>query len=74
MSINSETGLTVGEQKVMDSLISAFAEFAKLETQHPDELRDFTDGIHTLQDCLAVRIARREYPVGWPTHSIKPKD
>ncbi len=59
-------GLTPEEGEVMDALIKAWNEFAGLERQHPDELRDFTDGIHRCQDLLAVRIARREYPIGWP--------
>lgn len=69
MQKNTETGLTEGEQKVMDALVTAFNEFASIDRQHPDEMRDFTDGIHRLQDMLAVRIARREYPKGWPTYS-----
>lgn len=59
-------GLTESEGRVMDALVEAFNEFSKLERQHPDELRNFVDGIHRCQDVLAVRIARREYPQGWP--------
>lgn len=62
------TGLTNDEQQVMDALIVAFNRFSSLDRQHPDEVRDFTDGIHVLQNILAVRIARREYPAGWPTY------
>lgn len=65
-NIVRQDGLTEDEGKVMDSLITAFNEFCKLGRQHPDEIRDFTDGIHKCQDLLAVRIARREYPNGWP--------
>lgn len=59
-------GLTDQEGKVMDALIAAWNEFVKLEQQHPNELTDFSDGIHRCQDLLAIRIARREYPEGWP--------
>lgn len=68
-NINPRTGLTEDEQIVMDSLVAAFNNFASLNRQHPDEMRDFTDGIHRLQDMLAVRIARRNFPKGWPTYS-----
>lgn len=60
-------GLTDQEGRAMDALITAFNEFKKLDSQHPSELSDFTDGIHRCQDLLAVRIARRLYPEGWPT-------
>lgn len=67
--VDNKTGLTDSEQKVMDALVLAFNEFAKIERQHPDEMRDFTDAIHRAQDLLAVRIARREFPDGWPTYT-----
>jgi len=69
--MNSRTGLSETEQEVMDALLLAYNKFCSLDRQHPDEGRDFTDGIHRLQDILAVRIARREYPEGWPTYSNK---
>lgn len=59
-------GLTDDEGEVMDRLIAAFNKFCALDRQHPDELRDFVDGIHKCQDLLAVRIVRRHYPEGWP--------
>jgi len=58
-------GLTNAEGEVMDNLIAAWKAYAKLPCQHPDELRDFADPIHRLQDLLTIRIARREYPNGW---------
>lgn len=65
MSLRDD-GLTKEEGEVMDSLISAAQGFARLPVQHPDEARDFCDAIHRGQDMLAVRVARREYPAGWP--------
>lgn len=62
-----EDGLTYEEGKVMDALVAAWNTFVGLERQHPSELKDFNDGIHKCQDLLAVRIARREYPEGWPS-------
>lgn len=57
--MNDETGFTDEEQRVMDAIVLAFNEFSKIERQHPDELRDFTDGIHRFhskfgQDHLAT--------------------
>lgn len=68
-NINTKTGLTYKEQEVLDALVTSFNKFSKLARQHPDEIRDFTDGIHILQNILTVRIARREYPKGWPTYT-----
>lgn len=62
-------GLTFNEGEVMDALILAANAFAKLPPQHPSERREFAEGIHRCQGKLAVRIARREYPAGWPDKS-----
>lgn len=64
--IKRDDGLTDKEGEVMDNLIKAFNDFCALDRQHPDDLRDFVDGIHKCQDILAVRIVRRHYPKGWP--------
>lgn len=60
-------GLTDAEGVVMDALVEAANAFGQLPTQHLDEPRDFCDAIHRCQDLLAVRIARRHYPSGWPS-------
>lgn len=59
-------GLTSEEGEVMNALVTAWNTFLGLERQHPSELSDFANGIHQCQNLLAVRIARREYPDGWP--------
>lgn len=59
-------GLTDEEGVVMDSLIRAVEAFAKLPEQHPSEINEFIAGIHKCQDLMAVRIARRLFPDGWP--------
>lgn len=60
-----DDGLTEQEGMVMDALCKAFSAFKELESQHPDELREFVDGIHQCQDVLALRVVRRDYPAGW---------
>lgn len=67
--ITRDDGLTDEEGVVADALVEAANAFGCLERQHPDELRDFVDGIHRCQDALALRIVRRAFPIGWP---IKP--
>jgi len=64
--ILTDYGLTQDEQVVMDNIIETYNAFCKLERQHPDEGRDFTDAVHKMQSILALRIARRSYPIGWP--------
>lgn len=68
-SVRESDGLTEEEGVVMDALCDAANAFGKLPSQHPDEARDFCDAIHRAQDLLAVRIARRLYPKGWPDKS-----
>lgn len=69
IEISRDDGLTDEEGVVMDALCDAAIAFGRLDRQHPDELRDFCDGIHKCQDSLAVRIARRAFPAGWPVKS-----
>lgn len=64
--ITRDDGLTDEEGVVMDALCDVGDAFFKLDRQHPDEARDFCDGVHRCQDALAVRIARRAFPKGWP--------
>lgn len=61
-----DDGLTPEERIVSDALLLAFQEFMKLPTQHPDERRDFVDGIHQCQNQLMWRIVRRAHPRAWP--------
>lgn len=59
---------TPEEQLVQDNLVSAFNAFSKLESTHSDEHREFCDAIHVVQNILAWRILRRDYPETF--HSI----
>lgn len=54
------------EKKVTDYLVKAYNEFVKLNSQHPDELRDFTDGIHKCQYLIGMRVARKAEPKIFP--------
>lgn len=68
-NITRDDGLTDAEGIVADALVDAANAFGALPKQHPDEGRDFCDAVHRLQDLLAMRIARRVYPKGWPDKS-----
>ncbi|KLU66746.1 hypothetical protein DEAC_c14140 [Desulfosporosinus acididurans] len=59
-------GLTDQEGKVMDALITAWNEFAKLKVQHPSDVLDFLSCIHQCQQIIGMRILQRDYPQGWP--------
>lgn len=52
----------------MDTLMIAADFYSMLPVQHEDEPREFFDAIHAAQNQLAVRVARRHYPEGWPTY------
>lgn len=46
------------EEKVLKMLADTWNEFIKLKHQHPDEQRDFCDGIHKCQYIIGMRFAR----------------
>jgi hypothetical protein len=64
----SKLGLLPAEQLCMDSINAAHRSFLALPRQHPDELRDWADAIHRMQDAMALRVCRRIYPEGWATY------
>lgn len=64
-----EDGLADDEGCVMDALCDAVEAWDALERQHPNEDAEFYAAIHRLQDMLAVRVCRRDYPKGWVTYA-----
>ena len=69
VAVDPEYGLTEAESVVMDHLVDAVEAFNALEVQHPQEKAEFFDAIHRCQGLLAVRVCRRVYSEGWPTHA-----
>ena len=65
--------VTKKEKKVCDLLIEAWNGYIKLEVQHPSEQTDFTNAIHTCQQLLAIRVARKSEPKMYPTHKVRKK-
>lgn len=53
----------------MDGICKVYGDFLLLEYQHPDDWRDLVDAVHVVQNLLACRIARCEYPDGWVLYS-----
>ena len=64
-----DDGLNDEEGDVMDALIDAVSAWDALPRQHPDEDAEFYSALHRLQDLLATRVCRRDYPEGWLTHT-----
>lgn len=59
------SGLLPKEQAVMDHLVEATNEFARLPRTHPSDMEEFIDGMHRCQQLLAMRIVRRLYAGVW---------
>lgn len=70
MNINPTSGFTDQEHECHEALQKFYGLFLSLPRQHPDEVRDAADAIHRLQDLMAVRIVRRNFPIYWPTHQL----
>lgn len=58
--------LTKKEEKIEVYLVKAWNLFNKVPRQHPDELRDFCDGIHKCQYIMGMRRARKYFPKEYP--------
>jgi len=55
-----------GELRVLDWILYAHKEFCSLPSQHPNEMADWVDGVHRLQDLIAMRVAREYRPDIFP--------
>jgi len=65
--IIDKTGLNMEqEEKVLKLLVECWNEFIKLDSQHPDEMRDFCNGVHRCQDIIGMRFARNSRPDLFP--------
>ena len=56
------------EREVLEVLGEAYRLFLRMPRQHPDEVREFVEPLHRLQDLIAVRIARHYRPDLYPTY------
>jgi hypothetical protein len=63
-SING-SGLTGGEQAVMDHQLAAWNGYVNLPVQHPADLPEFMHSFHDLQRLMGMRVVRRDHPAFW---------
>ena len=54
------------ERKIMNLILKAHSEFNSLKRQHPNEMVDWVNGVHALQNILGWRVLRRDYPNEFP--------
>lgn len=72
--VNPLNGLTALEEEVVACLMEAVDAYAELDVQHPEDEREFIQAIHAAQHIIAVRVARRLFPEGWPTYGAEVQD
>lgn len=73
--VEGKCPFTPEEEKIMDYILKAHSEFAKLEPTHPNDITDWVQGIHALQGILGMRILRREHTEYFKTvKSVKLKN
>lgn len=59
------------ENLIMDKLVEAWNEFAKLEYTHPDHQRYFRDGIHKCQQVIMWKKLQEIEPIKFPKYELK---
>ena len=65
--LNPDSGLDDLEHEASERLIDFWKAYMALPEQHPDERFQLNVAVHSIQELLAMRIARRMYPNYWPT-------
>lgn len=50
------------ENEIMNLLIEAHKKFVEMTQMHPDDMREWVDGIHKCQSVLKGRVVTRDYP------------
>jgi hypothetical protein len=53
---------TEQEEEIISLLLEAHNKFVKLEQMHPDDTREWVNGIHKCQNVLKGRVVTRDYP------------
>ncbi len=54
--------MKIKEVMIMSLLTRCWNVFLELDSQHPDEQKDFMEGIHKCQYVMAMRCARQYEP------------
>jgi hypothetical protein len=63
--------VTDEEKEVLKKIGEAHKAFMNLKQDHPDDIRDFVNGVHIMQGLIMQRIARRSDPEMFPTYKVK---
>lgn len=58
------------EAKIIDLLSKAHNEYVKLNPTHPDDIKDWKDALHKLQDIVGRRLLRKAYPKTYVSYTI----
>lgn len=62
---SSASGLTDDERQVMDHVVAAWNAFARLPECRDEHLAQVRHAVHQVQQVLALRVVRRQYPEYW---------
>lgn len=63
--------MTKDEKRVLKKIGETHKAFMELEQQHPDDLRDFINGVHIMQGLIMQRVCRRSEPYEFPIYETK---
>lgn len=64
-------GLTADEERVMEDIKALATNYKKLPIQHPYDNTAVAEAINSLTAVMALRVARRIFPVSWPTYEVR---
>ena len=67
------TLVTKEEFLVLEKISAAYKSFCELEQQHPDDIRDFVNGVHIMQGLIMQRVCRRVDPKKFPSYETEVK-
>jgi len=69
--ISKECSDLEDEKRILALLVQAHNCYAELESQHPEDINEWTFHLHGLQQLLMIRRVRRIYPNEFPIYTKK---
>jgi len=67
MENDKKQGFTEPEFEVWKSLVSTHNKFVELPDMHPSDKLEWSNAMHRLQDLMAFRLAKRNFPIYFST-------
>jgi hypothetical protein len=61
-------GFTEREYSILMKILQIHNDYAGLDVMHPSDRSDWADAVHRLQDIIALRATRRDYPTIFITY------